>query len=65
MDNLDGDETQVIPQDYTAMRVVFRKLGGSWEKLSDGDVQHNQLIVRVIQAWGNAQSKGRKTEVGY
>lgn len=62
IDNLFGDETLVLPQDYIAMRVVFRKLGGSWEKVFEGDTQ---LIIQIVQSWGNLKDKNRKVELGY
>lgn len=65
VDNLLGDGLSVIPDDYVTMRVVFRKLGGSWQALSQGDIHQNQLIVRVVQAWGNIRGKARKIEEGY
>lgn len=65
VDNLYGDDVGVMPQDYTAMRVVFRKLGGSWEKVSQGDINHCRKIVQVVQGWGKRQKDHRKVEVGY
>jgi hypothetical protein len=65
VDNFFGDETMVLPQDFTAMRVVFRKLGGSWEKLFQGDIVQLQLMTQIIQSWGNLKGKNRKVEEGY
>lgn len=65
VDNLFGDSIAVIPEDYTTMRVVFRKLGGSWELVSRGDAKHIQRIVQVVQSWGSSQQKNRKVEEGY
>lgn len=65
VDNFFGDDTMVLPQDFTLMRVVFRKLGGSWEKLSQGDIIQLHLMIQTVQSWGNMKGKSRKVEEGY
>lgn len=65
VDNLFGGKVEVIPQDYTVMRVVFRNLGGSWEQILHGNIEHCKLVVRVVQSWGTLQEKNRKVEEGY
>lgn len=58
-----GDEVMILPDDYMAMRVVFRKCQGSWEGISSGDVVMTNLLARIVTAWGKNQSKRRKIEV--
>jgi hypothetical protein len=58
-----GDETMVLPNDYMVMRVVFRKRGGSWEALTQGDVGHTVLLASVVKTWGKLRRKQRKVEV--
>jgi len=65
VDNFFGDETMVLPEDFTVMRVIFRKLGGSWEKLSQGDITQLHLMTQIINSWGNLKGKSRKVEEGY
>lgn len=42
----------VTPQDYIALRVVFRKCGGSWEKVMNGEQVDTELLKTIIMAWG-------------
>lgn len=65
VDNLYSDKVMVLPKDFTVMRVVFRKMGGSWEKVSQGDIEQCKLIVQVVRTWGNTQEKSRKIDLGY
>lgn len=39
----------------TAIRVTFRKLGGSWFALCAGDIRHLMLLGQVVKAWGQRQ----------
>lgn len=63
--NLIGDDVVVTPDDYTSMRLVFRRLRGSWAGVAQGDLKHCRLISRVVQAWSNKCSKQRKVQVGH
>ncbi len=65
VDNLFGGQTMILPKDYMVMRVVFRKLGGSWKRIILGDIEANKLVVRIIQAWGTLHEKNRKVEGEY
>ena len=42
----------VSDEDYMAMRVAYRNMGGSWEALSRGDKDQTALLKSVIEAWG-------------
>ena len=46
--------------DYMAMRTVFRRLGGSWMAISQGDTRQLDVLQRVVIAWG--QMPGRKSK---
>lgn len=39
-------------RDFMSIRVVFRRCGGSWEKLAAGDLAHIELLKNVVTAWG-------------
>jgi len=55
------DENMVIePRDYIALRKVFRRCGGSWEKLGEGDQVQIELLKTIVTSWG--QMPGRKKE---
>jgi hypothetical protein len=48
-------------EDYTAIRVVFRQCGGSWDQLIQGNIQTVELLKTIVTAWG--QSPQRKQEM--
>jgi len=52
VDNFYGDDRGVEPDDYTQIRLVFRRLGGNWYDLCRGSVPQLLLMVRVVKAWG-------------
>jgi hypothetical protein len=39
---------------------VFRRLGGSWMAISQGDTRQLDVLQRVVIAWG--QMPGRKSK---
>jgi hypothetical protein len=57
-DHIADEKIMILPQDYTTLRVVFRKMGGSWEKIADGDIKHSRLLAKVVKHW--SQLPGRK-----
>lgn len=61
--NQSSDETMILPNDYQVMRVVFRKRGGSWEGVTQGDVAQIQLLASVVKTWAKLRQKQRKVEV--
>ena len=38
VDHLLGEDMLTMPQDYTVLRVAFRKCGGSWDHVVHGDI---------------------------
>jgi hypothetical protein len=46
------DDMVVEANDYASIRVTFRKLGGSWFDLSQGDITQIDLLKKVVTAWG-------------
>lgn len=46
--------------DYQVIRVVFRKGGGLWSELANGNIVHLELLKKVVSAWG--QMPDRATE---
>jgi hypothetical protein len=53
---------EIQPEDYMAIRVVFRKLGGDWEAISHGDMKQFDLLKRVVTTWGNRYQPKNKDE---
>jgi len=64
VDHLVDEKMIIQPKDYTAMRVVFRKLKGSWQSLHDGDITANRLLAQVVTSWGNMPGREKETETG-
>jgi alpha/beta superfamily hydrolase len=49
-------DTMLAARDYMSIRVVFRRMGGSWSKFADGNYHHMELLRNVIASW--IQSRG-------
>ena len=47
-----SEDMIVEPDDYAAIRLVFRQSGGLWDALADGDVVMLELLQKIISAWG-------------
>jgi hypothetical protein len=56
-DHLLGEDVFLLPEDYRALRLVFRWCQGSWERLELGDIVHNRLLVTIITTWGKKPKK--------
>jgi hypothetical protein len=52
-EHLLGDSAELDPEDYLLIRVVFRKLGGSWFEVCQGSPKHTNLLIESIKAWGS------------
>lgn len=64
VDHLVDEHIQVLPNDYTAMRVTFRRLGGAWEKLTVGDIKTARLLAHIVTTWGGMPGRIKETEMG-
>lgn len=64
VDHLVDDKMVVLPEDFTSMRVVFRKAGGSWEGLQAGDIKMSQLLAQIAVSWGKMPGRVTQTEMG-
>jgi len=62
MDHLLGGDMIATTDDFLKIRVIFRKLGGQWVALQNGDIVHILLLEKVITAWGKAPGRKRETE---
>jgi len=48
-------------EDFASIRVVFRRCGGSWADLLNGDHRQLELLRQIVVAWG--QLPIRKVEL--
>jgi hypothetical protein len=58
-----GDTIRITPHDFIVVRVVFRRLGGRWEKLVSGDLVHIELLKEIITGWGKLPHPDEKDEL--
>ena len=49
--HLFGDDVKLSLRAYRVIRVVFRRLGGSWFELCHGSPQHTDLLIAAVKAW--------------
>lgn len=57
-----AEDMVIEPRDYHAMRVTFRWLGGSWDKLGAGDIVMLELLKQVVTAWGQMDGRVRESD---
>ena len=62
IEHLFADGFVVENQDYMAIRVAFRRLGGAWEALVDGDTAQITLLEKVITAWGKLPGHKKQSD---
>jgi hypothetical protein len=51
-EHLLGDDARLNLRAYRIIRVVFRRLGGSWFELCQGHPRHTNLLIEVVKACG-------------
>lgn len=51
VDHLVGGK-ELSNKDYQVIRLIFRKGGGSWSELVNGNIQHLLLLEKVVTVWG-------------
>jgi len=56
IDHMVGEDTDTSDTEMMAMRIVFRKSSGDWEKLFQGDPVQHELLKTIVMAW----AQGRK-----
>jgi len=57
-----SEDTVIEPRDYLALRDVFRKCNGSWEKLASGDQIHIELLKKIVTEWGKMPNRRKKSD---
>lgn len=63
MTNQFSADVIALPKDYQVIKLVFRKRGGSWEGVAQGNFQQIHLLGNVVRVWGRLREKQRKVEV--
>jgi hypothetical protein len=53
-------DAKIGKRGYRVVRLVFRKLGGSWFRLCMGSPTDTELLIQAVRAWGNAKSQQRQ-----
>jgi hypothetical protein len=53
-----GEDIEIEHQDYQALRIAFRYAGGLWDEIIHGNIDHIELLAKIVSAWG--QMPGRK-----
>lgn len=60
VDNMLGDK-KIDAHGYRVIRLVFRKLGGSWYELCMGSPRNTDLLMQAVGAWGDAKPCATKS----
>jgi len=62
VDHIFTDDYMTDVNDYMAIRLAFQKLGGSWEKIVNGDQAMADILLKVVMAWGSLPGRRKKSE---
>lgn len=57
-----SEDMVIEPRDYLALRSVFRRCGGSWEKFADGDQVQIELLKTIITGWGQTPERKKESD---
>jgi len=57
-----SEDMLIEPRDYLALRSVFRRCGGSWEKFADGDQVQIELLKTIITGWGQMPERKKESD---
>ena len=64
VDHLFGEDMLTFKDDFLAIRVVYRKMGGNWIPLIDGNKEAIGLLENIVTGWGQMPGRKRKSEEG-
>jgi len=56
-----SEDMVIEPRDYLAVRSVFKKCGGSWEKLVSGEQVHIELLKEIVSGWGQMPDRKKRS----
>lgn len=54
--------SKIRARGYRTIRLVFRRLGGSWYRLCMGSPRDTDLLIEVVRAWGKAKAERAKAQ---
>jgi hypothetical protein len=57
-----GDDLVIDYDDYQALRVAFRSMGGLWTEIGNGNIVHLTLLAKVVSAWGQMPEREHTTD---
>ena len=60
--HLFGDTLVITYEDYEALRVAFRSLGGLWIEIGGGNIAHLSLLAKVLTTWGQMPDRKKSGE---
>ena len=64
VDHLFTEDMVVEKNDYSAIRVVFRQMGGSWCGIDDGVPGQVDLLTKIVTSWGMMPTRRKKSLEG-
>lgn len=63
IEHMFADDFKIKANDYMAIRVVYRKLGGSWDQLGLGSMKELELLSKVVQGWAQLPHERKSDSV--
>jgi len=63
VEHLFADGFKIKADDYAAIRVVFRSLGGSWDQLGLGSMAQMDLLTKVVTGWSKLPHEKKSDRV--
>lgn len=62
VDHMGGGDLVMEEPDFQAVRILFRRLGGAWEKVLGGDMADMDRLKKVITAWSTLPGRKKDQE---
>ena len=64
VDHMLGEGIILTAKDYLVVRTAFRSLGGVWDQIGEGSLEHLEKLKNVVTTWaGTAKPKKEEDEV--
>jgi hypothetical protein len=57
-----GEDIVIEPCDFLTLRVVFRRCGGEWGKIVEGDLVHLELLKQIVGVWGRMPGREKESD---
>lgn len=62
VEHMVGEDMVIEHNDYTVLRVVFRKCGGNWSELTQGSLVQLELLKTIVSAWGQMPERVKDSD---